>query len=936
MRLNSIQIRIFVLILFSFFYTYSYSQTGTISGVVSDSIYKESLPTASVSMVGLTVGSQCDMDGRYSIKVNPGTYTMKFSFIGYKDFIVKDVIVEAGKVTTVDAALSEDVMEMDVVEIKITPKTNTSTAVIEEIKESEQVVSGISQEQISNSQDRDAGQAMQRIPGITLIESRFIVVRGLSERYNTVMINDAISPSTSAERRSFAFDLIPSNLLDRMLVYKSGAAELPGDFAGGVIKIYTRNAPSFNGIGAGLTLGYRGGTTFQPFYQSNGSGTDFLGFDNGYRKLPSDFPVNLNQATGKEVESASKSLPNNFAVEQRTAIPDIRFNVGVSKRFFIKEKEVSSITAINYSNTYQYAQLKRKRYLEFEEEKQSSPVEMDFVDDRYSNNIRLGLLSNWIFEFNKRNKIEFKNMFNQLGEHETIIRNGISYNQRAGDSLRNFSLGYTSRSIYSGQLSGNHEFQNNKTSYHWVAGFSYFGSKTPDLRRYRTYKKIGSENDYKLIVPPGATTFDASRFYSDLSEGTIMNSGDLEHKLFDKEKDSTGIKLKVGYYVERKSRNFEARWMSYKSRNNQGADSLSALQADQWFASENIDYNNGFYLQEGTKSTDSYSAQNLLTAGYASLLVPFKKFNIATGLRTEFNRLTLQAIDELDKPLDVDNPVVSLLPFVNISYNLTDKMLVRAAYSKTVNRPEFREIAPFLFYDFENNADVDGNPNLKSATIHNMDVRYELYPSSAETFSIGGFYKRFINPIESYINVGADNPIYYFDNALFAENIGVELEVRKSLVDVFQNRFLQNLSLVFNGSLIKSNVDLGDKAKSQDGSRALQGQSPYVINGGLYYINNDKGLMVNLVYNVFGKRIFIVGNDLNPTVYEMPRHQIDLTVSKRFTEKLEARFGIQDLLNYKTLMLQDSNLDSKITKVDESVLEFRRGSYYTIGINYKF
>ena len=654
------------------------------------------------------------------------------------------------------------------------------------------------------------------------------------------------------------------------------------------------------------------------------------------RKLPSDFPEDLSKINnGQRIEDASKSLPNNFDLKNKNAVPDLRFNFDFSKAFSLGEIESGNVTTINYSNTYQRIKTLRTRFLDFDPVKEESQVQFQFMDEQYINAVRFGVISNWLFRFNDRHKIEFKNMFNQLGETETTIRTGVNFIQRPTDSLRNYSFRYMSRGIYSGQLSGTHEFKKDKSSFHWVTGFSYINRKLPDLRRLRTYKSIGTDDPYKVIIPPTATTFDASRFYSTLKEGTIMTSGDYENKLFNAEEDSVGIVLKAGYYVEMKSRTFAARWMSYKSLNNQAADSLSALPINQIFAQQNIDFQNGFFLTEGTNPSDAYEAQNLLTAGYAGIMIPVQKFKIATGARLEYNRQQLQSATQTEK-VNVDNPITSLLPFMNVSYDLTKKMLLRAAYSRTINRPEFREIAPFLFYDFDMNFDIVGNPDLTIANIHNMDLRWELYPAKEEMITLGLFYKRFNNPIESYIRQGADNPIYTFNNALFANNIGVELEIRKSLDQLSSAQFIKDLAFVFNASLITHSVDLGDNVTAQDRTRALQGQSPYVANMGLSYNSEKNGLTVSVLYNVIGKRIFIVGDKLNPTVYEMPRHLIDITVIKKLSEKFEARVGVQDLLNYRADYIQDSNQDGEITGVDESVISFRRGAYYTFGMNYRF
>ena len=259
---------------------------------------------------------------------------------------------------------------------------------------------------------------------------------------------------------------------------------------------------------------------------------------------------------------------------------------------------------------------------------------------------------------------------------------------------------------------------------------------------------------------------------------------------------------------------------------------------------------------------------------------------------------------------------------------------MRLAYGKSVNRPVFRELAPFTFYDFDRNADVYGNPDLKTATIHNVDLRWELYPSGAETIAIGAFYKYFIDPIEQQLN-GAANLIYSYRNAESATNYGAEVEVRKSLSSLTTNNFFEKLSVSMNAAWIYSKVDLGDVSQ-QEKSRAMQGQSPYIFNTNLFYTNQDNGLQVNVSHNIFGKRIFAVGDlDDNATQYEMPRHQLDATISKEFG-KLEVKFGIQDILNAPYKIKQDSDRDSEIKDVDEVIASYRTGQYVSLGFTYKF
>jgi len=285
-----------------------------------------------------------------------------------------------------------------------------------------------------------------------------------------------------------------------------------------------------------------------------------------------------------------------------------------------------------------------------------------------------------------------------------------------------------------------------------------------------------------------------------------------------------------------------------------------------------------------------------------------------------------------------------------MTYDISDRSLLRLAYTSSVNRPEFRELAPFDFFDFTINSNVAGNASLTTATIQNIDLRYEFYPSPSELISVGAFYKYFKDPIESFALSNSGTLSYTFINAQSATSYGLEVEIRKSFASLSQRKLFQNLSFVANGSLIQSNIELGNTVKTvdqsgavvtvpvdnQDKSRPMMNQSPYLVNAGLYYNDEDKGWQFSILYNVFGRRIFIVGNDNSPTIYEMPRNILDFTAAKTFGKRLELRFGIQDILNNAFRLVQDSDRNGQITDRDQTIRSFKRGAYTTLGISYRF
>jgi TonB-dependent receptor len=285
----------------------------------------------------------------------------------------------------------------------------------------------------------------------------------------------------------------------------------------------------------------------------------------------------------------------------------------------------------------------------------------------------------------------------------------------------------------------------------------------------------------------------------------------------------------------------------------------------------------------------------------------------------------------------VNNTITSPLPFLNIAYNLSDRSLVRAAYSKTVNRPEFREIAPFLFYQFEYNLNLQGNPALKTATIDNVDLRWEMYPNKGELISFGGFYKNFKNPIEFVQQNASGNLQFSYANAPTAYSYGAELEIRKSLSSLGVSRFLRNFSLNLNSSLIKSQVDMGEGVTFQKRFRPLQGQSPYVINTAVYYNDIDHGYSVNLAYNIFGNRIFSVGSVLFPTWIERPRNAVDLQISKSFKNNMEVKLNVQNLLNAPYRIFQDNDENNKVDeKIDDPIQVYKTSQLITLSWNWKF
>ncbi len=931
-----------VLLLLILLATTVVAQKGTVAGTITanEAGAIQPMPFVNVAIKGTSIGATTDLDGKFSFAVEAGNHILLVSFVGYES-TERPITVKADARTITDVELKSMAVEMKMVEVVTTKRTETEAAVVLETRKSEQVVNGVGRQQIAKGQDRNAGDVVKRIPGVTLVSDRFVMIRGLADRYNTVLLNDVIAPSMESDKRAFSFDLIPSGALDRVMVYKTGAPELPGEFAGGVVKIHTLSVPTENETRVNYSASFRAGTTGSSFLTDKAGNTDALGMDLGARAMPSNFPANMNRLSGNQLATAGRELTDNWSPKTVTALPDQRFGLMLARRFG-KEggTQFGNVTTLDYALTSVAYAAKNYNYNAYDATAQRSDTIYRYNDAENIRTARISLLHNWTALVGSRSKLEFKNLLNQLGEERTTLRTGVDL--EGGSEVRNYAFRWQERTIYSGQLHGEHDLPNDRTNVQWTAGYGFALSKEPDYRRARTQRSLDasdSNEPFSIQIAPTASVIDAGRYFSELRENVVTGRVDVEQKVGSETSKVVG-KVRAGVFTERKDREFSARWMSFvKSNFTQFDQSLLQQPLEVAFSDANINTTTGFKLGEGTNPSDAYTAANSLLAGYVGSTFTFDStLTLSAGVRVEHNRQELKSGTYTNGKITVDNTVVSALPSLNASYNLTKRALVRVAGSQTVNRPEFRELAPFTFYDFSTNTTLTGNPELKVASILNLDARWEFYPSASEVVSVGGFYKRFQDPIEMYFvavtgSGGARN--FTYGNAPSASTVGAEMEIRRALKGLKETGVISKLTAVLNASVIKSTVDLGTSA-IQERSRPMVGQSPYVANAGLYYDDVDAKMQFSVLWNVFGKRLYAVGSQITPNIYEMPRNTLDLSVSKGLGKHFVVKLSAQDLLNQRMQLRQDGNADGAIDAKDEDVLTFRRGQYISAGVNYTF
>ena len=916
-----------------------------ITGVVLDSANQnETFPGVVVNIKSLAKAELTDLDGRYELNGIPkGKYDVVFSIMGYKTKVIPVVVNGADIVLNV--TMESASLQLKEYKVTATKVTHTEASVVMAIKQSTTLVSGIGSSQIAKTMDRNAADVVKRVPGVTIQDDKFINVRGLYDRYNTVWLNDAGAPSAEVDKKSFSFDIIPSGLIDRIFVYKSPAAELPGDFAGGMVKVYTTSIADKNQLSIGFQTSYRQGQTGQDFLFNRKSSTDWLGYDDGSRSIPGAAPARLNKST--DPNSVSSLFNNDWQIFSKKLAPDMRFNMAASNVWKKGKVKFGNTFGTAYSSVSTAYNVHRTDY-----DSLGVLPTYDFNDRTYTNTVNVGVIEN-LAAIIGNSKFEFKNLYNQTGKSTLVSRTNNPIPGAPAQDEHSYAMGYESRAVYSTQLTGTHKTDDENRKYTWTLGYNDLFKNQPDLKRIKFVKNPGEPDSiYSAPIPAGAVdpVNGGGRLYMQLFEKVYSFNHQFTQKFKVKKRI---IELNAGNYVEYKSRIFFARTLGYTIKG--GAYSNNVLKRssiNDIFSSGNVGQAVGrdstFKLDESTALSDHYAGQNMLIASFASVKLPIsKKMNAIVGVRYENNTQSIQSISGTDT-LNPSIKTSYFLPSLNLSYNFTEKQLLRFAYGKTLNRPEFREWSPFYFYDFENKADVYGslnqavNDTLKVAQIQNFDLRYEYYPAAGELLHVGVFYKHFNNPIQQILLLtSSDNKAFTFANADRAYSLGAEIEFRKNLLfldDVLRTKVFSNFTITGNTSFIKSALSFGDNPKNalQLKNSPLQGQSPYVVNTGLYYQNDSLGFQGSLLYNVFGPRMYLLGRAGLPSIGELPFNSLDLAFSKTFHKHYVLSIGVQNILDQTLTRVEDNNQDGKFQRnVDKAFSSYKPGRYFSLGFRIK-
>ncbi|MFW0718215.1 TonB-dependent receptor domain-containing protein [Pedobacter sp. N23S346] len=893
---------------------------GLISGKIFDE-KGETLPGASVKVIETGKATQTASDGSYSLSVEPGNYTLEISYISFTTQRISDVNVRADKNTPLDISLKPDTKGLQEVVVTASYKKASVEGLLTRQKNASEISNGISAEQISRTPDRNIGESLKRISGVSTVENKFVIVRGIGERYNSAQLDGVTLPSTEAQTRNFSFDLIPSNLVDNVVVSKTATPDMNTSFGGGLIQINTKDIPAENFIGFTAGTSYNDQSTGKDFLSHKRGKYDYLGFDDGRRDFPEGLQqtdrgtapnTNLsNEDYQKKIDDQSKKFKNdNFSIYKYKTAPtqNYQFSIGrLIKLDTANQNRLGIIGSVTYRNTQTINQIDQVRRSDWY-------LNYNNAGAKYIFNTTLGALLNVGLKLGS-NRFSLRNTYTHFYNNELLRITGYDNN----DGANFISAGIppsriqevddpTFTDLLQNKLNGQHQL--GKVKLEWNLARTAIERKEKDIGIATSVPRlIGNEYLYFYdtspfiqgnILPTSRHNYaNSERNYSwSVDASTPFNIGKLRNT------------LKTGYFGVTKKGTFN--WQIAALANSANlADSLRYIPISEMANPANFGAN-GYNYAINSYFLNGYEGNSKTHAGYIMLDDRFSdEIRLVWGVRGEYykytelrNDINIRGGSEFVLPTEKK---WQWLPSANLTYSPITDLNIRAAASSTVIRPELMDNSQFFRYD-PNLGSLFGNQGLVSTKINNYDLKAEWFPGLGEIISAGAFYKRFDQPTELTFILVNGNINYYIKNADQAKVYGLEFELRKNLNFITDNQILSKITAYGNVTLQKSSVVGTYKITNPDGlnlpnisvptkqSRPMYGQSPYLVNLGLQYTGDFLGL--NIIYNKSGYKTYIVSPYFDQIEYEQPRAQIDLQISYRFLKKkLEIKLNASNLLN---------------------------------------
>jgi outer membrane receptor for ferrienterochelin and colicin len=940
------------------------AKPGKLTGVVRNE-KNEVMPGVTISVESVNKSTTTSINGDYVLTLPPGTYALLFSFVGYQPKKIADAVVNEDEVTDLSIVLTAASKQMQAVVVTSSARRESTRSLLMAQKNNASMTNGISAEQIRVTPDNNTAQVLKRVSGVTVQGDKFVTIRGVSDRYNNVLINGATLPSTEPNRRNFSFDIVPSALLDNVVVNKTATPDLPGEFVGGLIQINTKDVPVENFLNLTVGTGFNSASAAKDFIGFKRDEKAYLAKVDGDRKWFGDGRLFQQQEYvkyyGSNDTAAMRKIGAQIPIRWRTYrynyTPQQNYQLAGGINKHLKNNSVvGAIAAITYLNEQFYEGGEARSLSNF-----------DVASDRYRFNTTIGGLLNLAYK-SKRHKLAWKNLYNNRYSNQYDERYGYQFNSGLGLEGRTGEVTLTNRLLHT-RLEGEHSLLKG-IKLDWYGDYITLRREQPDGRFLVAAEQDSGKHVYSYDFNTRLLLYGG--LYSSVLEEKRKNTGGNLNIPFTIAKEKQNFK--IGYSWSKREADYDATGLrilnptgSNYAQSKMGLPYYEIITRDA-ITSGNLVYTPTYVRSETTG--DQYTASQELKASYAMLdLKLLKQLRLVGGMRYENNKMTVSTVfyDVLTGyPVFKDSSYYEKdwLPSANLIYSVTDKFNIRAAFSKTLARPDFVERSPYVYYDFMEQVQVTGQQSLDVSRIKNYDLRFEYYPSGNEIISASLFYKDFSKPVERFYNLGNPSNSVEYRNLFSATAKGFEIDIRKSLGFIDRaTPWLQNLYVSSNYTYLKGEINyavttspatLKDTFYVVKGTRPIQGLSPYIINAGVNYQSKTWGF--NVAYNRFGRRI--VNGGTNPLLiqYENSRDVVDLQLSTRIlNQKAELKLNISDLLNQYIIIYCNNvnrnpdgsrnpglgaNDDPKGEAFNEAldliIYKAKKGTNFSVSLNYKF
>lgn len=935
-------------------------ENGSLHGKIVDSKTGEELIGANIILEGTTIGAATDVSGNYQMNsVPPGTYNLIASMIGYAKYNVTGLKIKTGEKQKLDLALVSEAYETNEVIVTARMILNNEASLLKDRQKSNSISDAISSELITRSGSSNAGDAMTKVTGASVVDGKYVFVRGLGERYSSMQLNGSELPSADPDKKAFNMDLFPNGVLENIVTVKTFTPDKQGNFSGGLVDIATKSYPDAFTLKLSGSSSYNTTTTFNDnFLTYKGGERDWLGLDDGTRKLPDmlsnpDFVIPTKSSAWRNTENAQTidNVTNSFSSQMspnvKTAPVNQSYSISIGDQLELFNMPLGLLGSYTYNRDYSFYENGRtgQYKLTGNVNDVNELTQLQLLNDtKGSDEVNWGGLVTFNLKPDPKHEIGADIVYTQSGKSTARYLDGSwdeQFGQNANAVLETRVLSYTERNLQSYQLHGKHFFENMLgLGVDWSATIAKTSQDEPDTRFFTDHYSVGNDGSYNYSISNSIYAL-PSHYFRNMNEDSKGATLDLTLPFTVWE--SLPARFKFGGAFNEKQRDFTERRFQYNLAEYQYGAPIYNGNPDYYFSEANV----GILWYDSTRNRyvfgpniveapdargGDYNGYQKVTALYGMVELPItNSVRFIGGARYEITNMDVHGKDTSGYLDDKD-----ILPSASFIYQLTENMNLRASYGKTLARPNFREKAPYANFNYAGDVIFLGNPNLKRTLIDNYDIRWEWFLRPGEILAVSGFYKNFKDPIEKVINVfyTSEGGEIYYGNIDNARVMGIEIEARKRLDEIFE--VLSNFSVGANVSLISSSVDipqnelavirqLNPNAKS---TRRLQGQSPYLVNVELGYTNTNTGTNASIFYNVFGDRLAEVSLGGTPDVFERSRPLLDFTASQNILGNFNLKLAIKNILN------SSYKLSQEFKGAEYIRAEYKTGTTVSVGIGY--